>query len=90
MPSRITDFTPQQIAGLARANGWAVEPLGKGSMAGVPFDQGGGFSMHAPNGGSEYIQYHPGGGHHGTDPYYKVSSGPNGTVRYNLNGGKIQ
>ena len=90
MPSRITDFTPQQIADLARANGWTVEPLGRGSKAGIPFEQGGGFSMHAPNGGSEYIQYHPGGGHHGADPYYKVSSGSNGTVRYNLNGGEVQ
>lgn len=90
MPSKIVDFTPQQVAELAKTYGWSVEPLGKGSMAGVPFDQGGGFSMHAPNGGSEYIQYHPGGGHHGADAYYKISSGPNGTVRYNLNGGKIQ
>lgn len=90
MPSKIVDFTPQQVSELAKSYGWSVEPLGKGSAAGVPFDQGGGFSMHAPNGGSEYIQYHPGGGHHGADAYYKISSGPNGTVRYNLNGGKVQ
>ena len=34
--------------------------------------------MHAPNGSSIYIQYHPGSGHHGVMPYYKISSGKNG------------
>lgn len=27
------------------------------------------------------IQWHPGGGHHGPDPYWKVSSPEGGTVR---------
>jgi len=90
MPSKITNFSPQQVANMAQANGWTAEPLGKGSLAGIPYEQGGGFSMRAPNGGSEYIQYHPGGGHHGSLPYYKVSSGPNGTVRYNLDGSVIK
>lgn len=90
MPSKITDFAPQQIANMAQANGWVVESLGKGSLAGIPFEQGGGFSMRAPNGGSEYIQYHLGGGHHGDLPYYKVSSGPDGTVRYNFDGSIIK
>ena len=36
--------------------------------------------MHAPNGSSIYIQYHPGSGHHGVMPYYKISSGKNGIV----------
>ena len=86
MPSNIVDFSPSQVADLARNSGWSVEPLGKGGLAGVPFEQGGGLSMHAPNGSSLYIQYHPGGGHHGSMPYFKVSSGQNGTVRYYING----
>ncbi len=86
MPSKITDFSPKQISDLATKNGWTVEPLGKGSLAGIPYEQGGGLSMHAPNGSSVYIQYHPGGGHHGEMPYYKVSSGKNGIVRYYING----
>lgn len=88
MPSRITDYSPQQIASFAPANGWSVGPLGHGSLAGVPYEQGGGFSIHAPNGGSEYIQYHPGGGHHGELPYFKISSGPNGIVRYFIGGNR--
>ncbi len=88
-PSIITNLTPQEVANSALKSGWTVESLGKGRLAGVSYDRGGGFSMRAPNGGSEYIQYHPGGGHHGDLPYFKVSSGPNGTVRYDINGGKL-
>lgn len=73
---------------LAKKNGWSVEPLGKGSLEGIPYEQGEGLSMHAPNGSSVYIQYHSGGGYHGKMPYYKVSSGPNGAVRYYVNGEK--
>ena len=90
MPSKITDFSPKQISDLAKRNGWSVEPLGKGSLAGIPYEKGGGLSMRAPKGSSEYIQYHPGGGHHGEIPYYKVSSGKNGTVRYYIDGKKVK
>ena len=81
MASKITDFSPKQISDLAIKSGWSVEPLGKGSLAGVPYERGGGLSMHAPNGSSVYIQYHLGGGHHGEMPYYKVSSAKNGIIR---------
>ena len=81
-PSITTRLKPEQLADFAQNSGWKVEPLGKGSKAGLTYEQGGGFSMRAPNGASEYIQYHPGGGHHGELPYYKISSGKNGTVRY--------
>lgn len=53
-------------------------------------EQGGGLSIHAPNRKSIYIQYHPGGGHHGEMPYYKISSGPNGIVRYYINGERVK
>ena len=86
MPSRITDFSPEQVADLAQKSGWSVPPLGKGSLKGIPYEQGGGLSMHEPNGCSLYIQYHPGGGHHGEMPYFKISSGPNGTRRFFING----
>ena len=90
MPSKITEFSPKQISNLASRNGWTVEPLGKGRLAGIPYEQGGGISMHAPNGSSIYIQYHPGSGHHGVMPYYKISSGKNGIVRYYINGERVQ
>ena len=68
----------------------ACRTLGKGRLAGIPYEQGGGISMHAPNGSSIYIQYHPGSGHHGVMPYYKISSGKNGIVRYYINGERVQ
>lgn len=86
MPSRVVDFSPEQVADLAQKAGWSVEPLGKGSLKGIPFAQGGGLSMRAPKGSSLYIQYHPGGGHHGDMPYFKISSGSKGTRRFFING----
>lgn len=38
------------------------------------------------SGSSRYIQYHPGGGHHGDLPYYKVSSPEHGITRIYMNG----
>ena len=32
-------------------------------------------------GGDRLLQYHPGGGHHGPDSYWKISSGETGTIR---------
>lgn len=83
MPSNVTRLTPNQLAEMAKSEGWSVGPLGKGGKAGIPFEQGGGFSMHNED---AYIQYHPGGGHHGELPYYKISTGKVGTVRYYING----
>jgi len=83
MPSNVTRLTPNQLAEMAKSEGWSVGPLGKGGKTGIPFEQGGGFSMHYED---AYIQYHPGGGHHGELPYYKISTGKVGTVRYYING----
>lgn len=63
-PSIITQLKPEQFADFTQNSGWKVEPLGKGSKVGLTYEQGEGFSMRAPNGASEYIQYHPGGGQH--------------------------
>jgi len=90
MPSTITNFTPEQLANMAQSEGWSMGPLNRRTWENIPFEQGGGFGLHPSHGGSEYIQYHPGGGHHGNFPYYKISSGLNGRVRYDLNGGSVQ
>ncbi|MCR4782059.1 MAG: hypothetical protein K5851_04875 [Lachnospiraceae bacterium] len=41
MSSKITDFSLEQVAGLTQKFGWSVEPLGKGSLKGIPYEQGG-------------------------------------------------
>lgn len=87
-PEIIKDITPDKLADLFRRDGWEVEALGRGSKAGIPFSEGGGMSIRKMGEGGEYIdkyiQYHPGGGHHGDSPYYKISSGSTGAQRLPL------
>ncbi|MBC1486127.1 hypothetical protein HB897_07800 [Listeria seeligeri] len=88
MPSLLKSAHPEDIAEIAKQAGWTVQPLKKGSKKGLSYSESGGYSMNAPagSGGSLYIQYHPGGGHHGANAYYKVSSPKNGTIRIDLEG----
>ena len=65
-----------------------VKPLSKGKFAKIPYKKGGGFKVVYE--GDKLFQYHPKGGHHGGIAYYKVSSGTNGTHRYDLNGKEIK
>ncbi|MEI5993265.1 hypothetical protein [Candidatus Enterococcus mansonii] len=88
-PSSLTNVNPTDIVDFVKKEGWIVTPLKKGGNAGIPYEQGGGFSMNPPagtSGSSRYIQYHPGGGHHGELPYYKVSSPEHGITRIYTNG----
>jgi len=88
-PSSLTNVNPIDVVEFVKKEGWTVTPLKKGGNAGIPYEQGGGFSMNPPagtSGSSRYIQYHPGGGHHGDLPYYKVSSPEHGITRIYMNG----
>jgi hypothetical protein len=73
-PGDISDVTDW-----AQENGWRVETLGRGSHEGEGFV----LREYTPDGQptGRMIQWHPGGGHHGPDPYWKISSGPTGTQR---------
>lgn len=57
--------------------GWQVEKLGRGSQAG----RGWVFRQYTPAGNptGQQLRWHPGGGHHGPDPYWRVV-GPNGDL----------
>ena len=57
--------------------GWQVEKLGRGSQAG----RGWVFRQHTPAGNptGQQLRWHPGGGHHGPDPYWRVV-GSNGDL----------
>ncbi|MBC6116465.1 hypothetical protein HCA12_01605 [Listeria innocua] len=90
MPSLLSGTNPEDIVEIAIREGWIVQPLKKGSKSGLLFSEGGGYSMNAPSGSFLYIQYHPGGGHHGQGAYYKVSSPKNGTIRINIEGGLLE
>jgi hypothetical protein len=65
-------------AALNSSRGWAVETLRQGSRSG----QGWGLRQYGRNGvpTGRMIRYHPGGGHHGARPYWRVTSGESGNV----------
>lgn len=63
--------------------GFDIEPLGKGSLKGIKYEDGGGYRIHYR--GDGYLQYHPAGAHH-IEAYYKRSSAKDGVRRYKLDG----
>ncbi len=69
----------QDMINVAKEEGWLVETLRRGSHEG----QGLMLRQVDANGNTtgRIIQWHPGGGHHGPNPYWKVSSGEYGTKR---------
>ena len=77
-PELLRGKTPLEVEGiLSDTPGWKVETLGKGGHQG----QGMILREYGSNGTTgRLIQWHPGGGHHGANPYWKVSS-DKGTFR---------
>jgi RHS repeat-associated protein len=76
-PSLLTGKGPAEIkAILGKTPGWRVETLGKGTHEG----QGWILREYAPNGKptGRMIRWHLGGGHHGPDPYWRVTGGVDG------------
>jgi RHS repeat-associated protein len=72
-PQKIKNVEPIKIQKIAIKENLNFGTLSKGSHAG----QG----LKVTWGGDRLLQYHPGGGHHGPNPYWKVSSGETGTIR---------
>jgi hypothetical protein len=62
--------TPEDLTGIYTGPGWEVETLGQGEHAG----QGWVLREYTPGGDAtgRMIRWHPGGGHHGPDPYWRV------------------
>lgn len=72
-PKLLSGKTPAQVqAIIGKTPGWKVETLGKGSKKG----QGWVFRQYNDRGQStgQSLRWHPGGGHHGPDPYWRVTS----------------
>jgi len=80
-PKLLAGRTPAEVeAIMGKTPGWQVESLGKGAHQG----QGWLLREYGANGQptGRLIQWHPGNStYHGPSPYWKVSSGPGGTVR---------
>jgi hypothetical protein len=86
--TKFGEMTPEQLYQELKKSGFSPKPLGRGSWENVPFENGGGYRIHW--GGDRILQYHPGGfNHHGDQPYFKLSSGPTGTLWFDLFGNPI-
>lgn len=80
-PDLLEGKSPHEIENAiaeAKQAGWIEGRLGKGAHIGQ------GFILREVQDGKQtgrIIQWHPGGGRHGSPPYWKVSSAAGGTVR---------
>jgi hypothetical protein len=82
-PNTLSGRSPQAVEKMiGDTPGWRVETLRQGDHSG----QGWVLRQYGPRGTETgpHIRWHPGGGHHGPDPYWRVM-GPNGDI-----GGVIQ
>lgn len=87
-PSLLKKATPAEWYYFLKTGGYNPQPLGsKSSLKGILFDQGGGFRIQW--GGDRYLQYHPSTSSHHGGAYWKISSGPTGVLRFDINGNPI-
>lgn len=85
----LAEFTPTSMKQTLEQLDYDVKPLGKrSSLAGIPFEEGGGYRTHF--GGDGYFQYHPEIKSHHKQSYWKVSNGKRGDNRYDMEGNKIE
>ena len=83
-PDKLSGISGEELYDYLIKNGYDVKPLSKGSLKGVPFEEGGGFKVNW--GGDRILQYHPVTSSHHGGAYFKISSGLTGTIRIDLNG----
>lgn len=86
-PKRLASFTPEQIVDELEKEGFEVKPLKQGSLKNIPFREGGGFKVNFEDGG--LFQYHPASKSHHGGAYYKISTGKEGTRRYDTEGNEL-
>jgi len=76
-PNLLAGKGPAEIqAILGKTPGWQIEALGKGSHAGQSWVLREYTAAGNPTG--KMIRWHPGGGHHEPNPYWRVTGGADG------------
>lgn len=83
-PARFASYSPAKLKLELERAGFEVKPLKRGSLRGIPFEEGGGFKVNFDDGG--LLQYHPATQSHHGGAYYKISTGKGGIKRYELDG----
>lgn len=86
-PSILGEKTPSEWKSYLDGLGFQVNPLGRGSLKGISFENGGGFRIIYR--GDGYMQYHPDKLSHHDGEYYKLSSAKYGKRHFRLNGGEF-
>lgn len=84
-PKTLGDTTHKEKYDDFKAHGVDVRPLGRGSLKGKAYEDGGGYRVNGTKDG-QYMQYHPYANSHHEGEYYKLCSGKTGAKRYNMNG----
>jgi Pretoxin HINT domain len=84
-PQLLKNLSPQQVEQIAaRDGGWVTGPLRKSGLQGETFNQ---LNSRGTAFTDKYIQWHAGGGRHGSDPIWKVSTNK-GIEHVNYEGAK--
>ncbi len=81
-PKALENMDPKVFYDYLVSHGFDVNPLGKGSLKGIPFNKGGGFRVNW--GGDKVLTYHPAYRSHHSGAYYKLSSGETGSIRIEI------
>jgi len=88
-PSLLKQIDPIEMYKALTEKGEKVEPLGRGNLKGIPYEEGGGYCIHW--GGDRYLQYHPERGSHHGGAYLKISAGKLGKkIRFNCEEGDVK
>ena len=87
-PDKLFGISVNELYDYLMKNGYDVQPLSRGSLKGIPFEEGGGFKVNW--GGDRILQYHPENLSHHGGAYFKISSGKTGTIRIDLGGNIIE
>lgn len=82
----LKEFTPESMYSLLEQSGMKPQPLSKGRLKGIRFQDGGGYKVNF--GGDGELQYHPETGSHHDGAYWKISGGKEGITRYDENGNR--
>lgn len=81
-------FTPAELKAKLENIGYETMPLSDGKLAGIMFEDGGGYKVLFGKDG--LFQYHPEFCSHHGGAYYKISKGTFGKRWYNLRGELIE
>ena len=87
-PKMLSAYTPRGLYYALKESGYEIKPLKGKNYRDIPFEEGGGYKINF--GGDGILMYHPGERSHHGGEYYKISTGKEGTRRYDREGNEIK